>query len=255
MFVGFSEDEVADLNACFESASPQAILAGVFDRFDSRVTMAWGGGYEGMAMLDMAIALNPYLRVFTLNTEMLFEETLELIARCEARYGIRIEQYYPEPKRCSEMVALHGIELYRQSVDLRKLCCFVRKVEPMCRALFGFQGWLTALTRFQSAGRSDTQIFSIDHAHGGMMKICPLATWPPEKIWSYIHRKNVPYNALHDRGYPSIGCQPCTRESHAGDGGRDNRWWWEPVNFLDGREGDSKECGIHAKSGMFREME
>lgn len=242
----FSEEDLADWNVRYEGSPPQAILAWVFDRFGSNVTMAWGGGYEGMAMLDMVMRLNPSLRVFTLNTEMLFPETLELLRRCEDRYDIRIVQYRPEPEQCKDMVARYGLELYRRSVDLRKFCCRVRKVEPMRRALSGFQGWLTALTRFQSAGRNGTQIFSIDnnHVEEGIIKICPLATWPPEKIWAYIRENNVPYHSLHDAGYRSIGCRPCTREHRLGEGDREERWWWEePINF--GGE-NAKECGLHA---------
>jgi phosphoadenylyl-sulfate reductase (thioredoxin) len=222
--------------------TPQAILREIFTYCGSKVVMAWGGGMEGMVQLDMAVKINPSVRVFLLDTEKLCDETYALLKTCEERYGIQIERYHPDASARDIMVARHGPELYRTSVELRKLCCYVRKVDPLHRALAGFQGWITALTRYQHEGRSGTPIISIDHAHGDIIKICPLAKMTKAEIRAYIDSNGVPYNPLFDQGYSSIGCACCTRADHPEDGERGNRWWWEPINFDDP---NAKECGIH----------
>jgi phosphoadenosine phosphosulfate reductase len=153
------------------------------------------------------------------------------------RYGIQIEVFFPDAVSVEGMVRRHGLNLFYDGIELRKLCCEIRKVEPLKRALEGLAAWMTGLRREQSVTRTSLDKIQIDHAHGGIYKINPLADWTEERVWDYIRQNNLPYNRLHDRGYPSIGCAPCTRAVHAGEEARAGRWWWEHP--------ETRECGLH----------
>jgi phosphoadenosine phosphosulfate reductase len=176
--------------------------------------------------------------VFTLDTLRLHTETYDVIDRIRDRYGMEIEFLYPDLPAVDAMVKEHGYNAFYRSVENRKRCCQIRKVIPLDRILSGLDAWITGLRADQAATRTDTALVEIDAAHGGIVKINPLANWSSDQVWAYIRKHDVPYNALHDQGFPSIGCAPCTRAVALGEDPRAGRWWWE----LDDA---AKECGIH----------
>jgi len=176
--------------------------------------------------------------IFTLDTGRLFPETYDLIQATEARYGIRIHVLFPDAARVEEMVSERGINLFYDSVENRKLCCGIRKTESLKRALQGNDVWISGLRREQSFARRETLPVEWDDQYR-LYKVNPLAYWTTDQVWDYIRRNRVPYHPLHDRGFPSIGCQPCTRAVEPGEDLRAGRWWWE----MDGH----RECGIHWK--------
>jgi phosphoadenosine phosphosulfate reductase len=175
---------------------------------------------------------------FTLDTGRLPRETHALIAEVRRRYGVAIDVYSPWPGSVDAYVEQHGLDGFYDGVEARLACCGVRKVEPLRRALAGKRGWITGLRREQVETRASIAEAVLDPAHG-LWKFSPLADWTEDDVWTYLRTNAVPYNALHDRGYPSIGCEPCTRAVSKGEHPRAGRWWWE-------REGVRKECGLHA---------
>lgn len=215
------------------------LLAYVFEEFNERVAIASSFGAEDMVLIDMASRLTPKPRVFTLDTGRLHQETHEVIEVVRKRYNIQIEVYFPNRERVEDMVKKYGPNLFYQSMELRKLCCQVRKVEPLKRALSNLSAWICGLRREQSITRAEVEKVEIDEANGEIFKINPLADWRIDGVWAYIRENNVPYNALHDRGYPSIGCLPCTRAVKPGEGIRAGRWWWEKPEY--------RECGLHER--------
>ncbi len=174
--------------------------------------------------------------IFTLDTGRLFPETYELMEKTCVRYGIRIEVFFPDTGKVEQMVREKGINLFYQSIENRKLCCNVRKTEPLRRALSGKEIWITGLRREQSPTRQDLALAQWDAANQ-IIKVNPLLEWSEEQVWAYIHQHKIPYNTLHDKGFPSIGCQPCTRAILSGEDVRAGRWWWENP--------DTRECGLH----------
>jgi phosphoadenosine phosphosulfate reductase len=194
-------------------------------------------GLEDQAILHAISASGAKIGVFTLDTGRLFPETLETIALSEQRYGLRIRVVAPEAADVEALVARDGVMGFRLSIEARKACCDVRKVRPLKRALAGAGSWIAGLRRGQSAGRGIVSFAAWDEAHR-LVKINPLADWSLDRLRAYIGTNDVPVNPLHARGFPSIGCQPCTRAIRAGEDLRSGRWWWENEN--------GKECGLHA---------
>jgi phosphoadenosine phosphosulfate reductase len=156
------------------------------------------------------------------------------------RYGVNLEVYFPDAVKVQEMVRSHGLNLFYNSVDLRKLCCGVRKVEPLNRALKDLDAWMTGLRREQAATRAEVRKIELDEDHDNIVKVNPLADWSYNEVWQYIRSHNVPYNRLHRQGYPSICYAPCTRAVKPGEDARAGRWWWENP--------DTRECGLHVSS-------
>ena len=194
-------------------------------------------GVEDMVLLD-AIALNARgIEVFTLDTGRLPEETHALLESVRDRYPIAIRTYFPDARTIQAWVEQNGPNAFYKSVSQRQQCCQIRKVEPLQRALAGKKSWITGLRREQSQARQTLASESWDDANG-LIKINPLLEWTSDDVWAYIKINDVPYNALHDRGYPSIGCAPCTRAVQPGEDSRAGRWWWES---------STKECGLHAQ--------
>jgi phosphoadenosine phosphosulfate reductase len=191
---------------------------------------------EDMVLTDLILQAKLPIRVFTLQTGRLHKETLAVLDAVRAHYGVDIEQYQPDPAAVETYVNNHGLNAFYESIELRKACCQIRKVEPLNRALAGNKAWITGQRRAQSSTRNDLAVQEDDAAHG-MQKFNPLADWSEDDVWHYIRSNGVPYNALHDRGYPSIGCEPCTRAIQPGEDIRAGRWWWESA--------DQKECGLH----------
>jgi len=203
---------------------------------EGRVTFSTSLGIEDQAVLNAIAASGADIDIFTLDTGRHFPETLETLEASENRYGLKIRVMFPDAHEVEELVARDGILGFRLSIDNRKACCEVRKVRPLKRALAGAAGWVTGLRREQSAGRSHVPFAAWDGADG-LVKLNPLADWTLDQLERYIAANNVPVNPLHARGFPSIGCQPCTRAIRPGEDIRAGRWWWENE--------DGKECGLH----------
>ena len=231
------EYEAGELAVLFELEPPQEILAWALDRFHPRLAISVGGAAEGMAILDMAWRIRRDVRAFTLDTGRLPQATHDLFQRVRERYGISIEVQFPDAAQVGAMVRRHGTNLMYDSVERRLLCCQVRKVLPLTRYLQGLDAWVTGIRREQWATRSNVRKVELDHDHGGIVKVNPLADWTREEVWDYLRANGVPYNALYDQGYTSIGCEPCTRPVGPGEPDRAGRWWWETDA--------PKECGIH----------
>jgi phosphoadenosine phosphosulfate reductase len=194
-------------------------------------------GLEDQAILHAISATGARIGVFTLDTGRLFPETVETIVQSEQRYALRIRVMAPEADDVEALVARDGIMGFRLSIDARKACCDVRKVQPLKRALAGAGSWITGMRRSQSAGRGSVPLAAWGPEHR-LVKINPLADWPLDRLEAYIAANAVPVSPLHARGFPSIGCQPCTRAVRPGEDARAGRWWWESE--------DGKECGLHA---------
>jgi phosphoadenosine phosphosulfate reductase len=199
-------------------------------------------GAEDMVLLDLIAQHARGIGVFTLDTGRLPEETLALIDRARDRYGVAIEVYFPDAARVESFVRDNGVNSFYTSVELRQTCCAIRKTAPLARALAAKGAWITGLRREQSVTRQSLSYREFDDVHG-LPKFNPLVEWSEEDVWSYIRAYHVPYNALHDRGFRSIGCAPCTRAVEPGDDVRAGRWWWESP--------EHKECGLHRRPVAF----
>jgi phosphoadenosine phosphosulfate reductase len=195
-------------------------------------------GAESMVLTDLIWTQVPEIGIFTLDTGRLPEETYNLIERLERRYQKRMRVYYPDPAAIESWVAAHGINGFFNSIEERQGCCHIRKVEPFRRAIQGAGAWVTGVRHEQSATRAEAQAREFDAANG-LAKISPILDWTNDDVWSYIRARRLPYNPLHDKGYPSIGCAPCTRAVEPGADSRSGRWWWENA--------DLKECGLHPR--------
>ena len=193
-------------------------------------------GAEDMVLTDLIARHAPRIEMFTLDTGRLHEETYRLMQKVTDQYDLKLRVYFPRPEAVQEYVGANGVNAFYQSIELRKECCHVRKVEPLGRALSGKSAWLTGLRREQAITRRDLPEQEFDAAHS-IEKFNPLADWSGAQVWAYIHAYDVPYSELHGRGFPSIGCAPCTRTLAAGEDIRAGRWWWE--------DPQSKECGLH----------
>lgn len=231
--------QVQQLNAHYESLPPQALLQWAVEQFGERVALACSFGAEDVALVDMLAQITPRPRFFVLDTGRLHQETYNVMERCRQRYHIEFEVYFPQTALVERLLRTKGANSFYQSIEDRKECCYIRKVEPLERALAGLQAWITGLRRQQAVTRADISKIEIDQAHGGLLKLNPLADWSEQQVWEYIRTHNVPYHPLHDQGFPSIGCVPCTRAIRLGEDLRAGRWWWEKP--------EHKECGLHLK--------
>ncbi|WP_296943623.1 phosphoadenylyl-sulfate reductase [uncultured Massilia sp.] len=220
-------------------AATRAILARIAGEF-APATFASSLAAEDMVLTDLILKAGLPISIFSLETGRLHQETLDVLDKVKAHYGHDIALYRPQPQLVDDYVAQHGLNAFYDSVELRKGCCSVRKVEPLGRALAGKRAWITGQRRAQSSTRADLAVQEHDAAHG-LEKFNPLADWSEQDVWDYLRAEGVPYNALHDRGYPSIGCAPCTRAVAPGEDVRAGRWWWENP--------ESKECGLHLVDG------
>ena len=195
---------------------------------------------EDMVLTDMILKAKLPIGIFSLETGRLHQETLAVLDKVKARYDHDITLYRPQPAAVAAYVEQNGLNAFYNSVEMRRECCRIRKVEPLGRALAGNKAWVTGQRRAQSTTRAELHVQEDDAAHA-MTKFNPLADWSEQDVWDYIRANDVPYNALHDQGYPSIGCEPCTRAVQPGEDVRAGRWWWENP--------DSKECGLHMVDG------
>jgi phosphoadenosine phosphosulfate reductase len=204
-----------------------------------RVVYSSSLGVESIVLTDLIWTHVPEIEIFTLDTGRLHEETLNLVERLERRYNKRLKVVYPDPRALEAWVSQNGINGFYNSIEARQGCCAVRKIEPFKRAIAGAGAWVTGVRREQSATRALAQPVEKDEANGGIAKISPILDWTHEEVWHYIKSRRLPYNPLHDKGFPSIGCAPCTRAVEPGEDSRAGRWWWE--------NSDTKECGLHPR--------
>ncbi|TDJ50373.1 MAG: phosphoadenylyl-sulfate reductase [Nitrospina sp.] len=221
----------------FEPKTPQNILDWAIKQFGTRVALASSFGLEDMVLIDMASKLSGSLTVFTLDTGRLHEETYLTMDRTRSHYGIAIQSYFPDKEEVQRLEREKGFYSFRESLENRKECCAIRKVEPLSRALSPLAAWITGIRRDQNVTRTDVPKVSEDKDHPPLVKINPLADWTLEQVQDYIEKNQVPVNPLHQQNYPSIGCAPCTRPIKEGEDIRAGRWWWE--------NSEHKECGIH----------
>jgi phosphoadenosine phosphosulfate reductase len=221
-----------------ESWDAQEILTWALENFHPRLALSASfGAPEGMVLLDMMHKLDPTSRVFVLDTGRLAQATHDLVDRVRDHYGKQVEMLFPRAEDVQEMVRDNGVNLFYDSLEKRKLCCRIRKVEPMRRHLATLDAYVTGLRRDQNVTRSDTKKVLIDDSYRGIVKLNPIADWTQDEVWQYVRKHDVPVNRLHQSGYPSVGCEPCTRAIAAGEDERAGRWWWESP--------DTKECGLH----------
>jgi phosphoadenosine phosphosulfate reductase len=195
-------------------------------------------GSESVVLTDLIWSAVPQIDIFSIDTGRLYPETYELIDRLQKRYGRALRIYYPDAAALENWVGEHGINGFRDGLEQRRGCCATRKVEPFRRAISGRNAWVTGIRRGQSASRALAAPVEWDREYG-LHKVSPLLEWSENEIWEYIRKKRLPYNTLHDSGFPSIGCAPCTRAVQAGEDERSGRWWWE--------RNDSRECGLHPR--------
>ncbi len=244
--LGLDEQAIHALANTYEHRAPQDVLSWASERFGSQLALCTSFQADGMAILDMAWRIDPTVRVFTIDTGRLPQDTYDLIDTVRKHYQIEIEVYFPDATQVESVVRRHGMNLFYQDVNLRLLCCQTRKVLPLRRVLSSLDAWVTGLRRDQLSSRANTQKVEADHDHGGIVKINPLADWTEEQVWDYIRAHRVPTHPFYDQGYTSIGCGPCTRPISAGEDQRAGRWWWE--------NGALKECGMHCaiESGRFQ---
>ena len=240
--LAFSVESVAELNERFRAARPEVVLRWAIDTFAPKLALASSFGAEDMVLIDMLSKLDPPTTIFTLDTGRLHEETYDVMERTRERYKVAIESYFPGRDAVEALERERGFYSFRRSVEERKFCCYVRKVEPLGRALKRVDAWITGLRREQAATRTGIDAVEIDASHGSIVKINPLVDWTEPQVWAYIREHHVPYNALHDQGFPSIGCAPCTRAIKPGEDVRAGRWWWESP--------ETKECGLHLDRGQ-----
>lgn len=225
-------------NEEFLNQEPQKVLEYFLNEFPETSALSSSLSYEDQTITDMMVGIRKDARIFTLDTGRQFPETYDLIDRTNMQYGIRIEVFFPDWHNVQKMVKEHGINLFYDSVELRHLCCNVRKVEPLKRALQGVEVWISGLRREQSVTRANMQMVEYDTADN-VIKLNPLILWTEEQVKEYVRKNDVPFNKLHNEGFPSIGCQPCTRAVKPGEDIRAGRWWWE--------DPDHRECGLHSR--------
>lgn len=234
-----SQTTVQDLAQQFEATPLEDMLRCAVTEFGSAVSLACSFGAEDVVLLDALVKIDSRARIFVLDTGRLHEETYEVMEQCRVRYGIDFEVYTPDTLRLQELLRTKGPNPFYASVENRKECCGIRKVEPLRRALLNQKAWITGLRRDQSVTRLGLPKVELDFDHGGILKLNPLADWSEARVWEYIRVNEVPYNKLHDMGFPSIGCAPCTRAIRPGEDIRAGRWWWEAA--------EHKECGLHTR--------
>ncbi|NOY81187.1 MAG: phosphoadenylyl-sulfate reductase [Kiritimatiellaeota bacterium] len=217
------------------SMPAEEVLSWAFERFHPRIALA--SSFQHCVLIHMALQVRPDVTVFSIDTGRLPEETYECARAVEDRFGIRVRWYFPERDALERLVREKGVFSFRRSPEDRRECCRIRKVEPLTRALQGLDAWITGLRRDQGGHRGNVEKVERDDAHGGVVKINPLADWTWEQVREYERIHDLPYNKLFDRGYTSIGCVCCTRALAPGEHPRAGRWWWE--------QGVHKECGLH----------
>lgn len=233
-----TERDVERYTIEIDRLSAQDTVRWAIERYGPELVLASSFAAEDVVLIDLAAEVGRPIRVVTLDTGRLHQETYDVMDAVREKYGLAIDVFSPRADDVQRMVTVKGLNLFYRSIEERKECCGVRKVEPLRRALAGATAWMTGLRREQSMTRSELRSLEWD-AGNRLPKVNPLRDWTWDDVWRHIRAHNVPYNALHDRGFTSIGCAPCTRAIGAGDDLRAGRWWWEHP--------DTKECGLHVR--------
>jgi phosphoadenosine phosphosulfate reductase len=235
----FTAEQIRQLNENLKT--PQEVLKWSLDNLHPRIAMASSFGAEDVVVIDMIMRINPKARIFTLDTGRLNQETYDVMDEIRKKYNTNIEVMFPDQNEVEQMVRVNGLNLFYHSIANRKLCCGIRKVHPLNRMLSTLDGWITGLRADQTEVRLKANRIEFDEQHNGIIKVNPIIEWTWEQTWDYIKKNNIPYNKLHDNGFPSIGCEPCTRAIKSGEPLRAGRWWWESDS--------KKECGLHDDHG------
>ena len=217
----------------------QELVDWAMDEWGRKIALACSFSPEDIVLAAMMKERFEEARFFALDTGRLHEETYECAEALRVRLGLNIEWYFPERAAVEKVEREKGLYSFRESIEARHECCRLRKVEPLQRALAGLEAWITGMRREQSVTRTEIHAIERDEAHGGLWKFNPLVDWTQEQVWAFIKERNLPYNRLHDQGFVSIGCAPCTRAIKPGEPPRAGRWWWESP--------EHKECGLHGR--------
>ncbi|MEJ2593799.1 MAG: phosphoadenylyl-sulfate reductase [bacterium] len=233
-----TQETIAQWNEDFHDKSPFETLSYFAEKFRDRIIFASSLGMEDQVLTEMISRLDEPINIFTLDTGRLFPETYDLISTTNVRYKVNIEIYFPDAGEVEQMVHQKGVNLFYNSISDRKLCCYIRKMKPLSRALQGQKVWITGLRRHQSVTRNNSHMIEWDE-NNELLKINPLINWSDEDVKGYVEKHKIPVSPLHKKGFASIGCQPCTRAIVDGEDIRAGRWWWENP--------ESKECGLHQK--------
>ncbi|MFO7723779.1 MAG: phosphoadenylyl-sulfate reductase [Bacteroidales bacterium] len=232
------KEKVKELNNRYKHLNEEELLRVFLEEHKGKIALSSSLSIEDQVITHLVLGVDPEARIFTLDTGRLFPETYDLIARTNARYKTRLQVYFPDWQAVEAMVNEKGINLFYDSIENRKQCCHIRKVEPLRRAFRGLEVWICGLRREQSVTRTHLERIEWD-ADNGLIKLNPLIDWTEAQVWEFIRANNIPYNTLHEKGFPSIGCQPCTRAIEPGEDLRAGRWWWENP--------ETRECGLHKK--------
>ena len=235
------KNTIETLNQQFEKSLPEEVLGFFLNEYRGRIALASSMGAEDQVLTAMISAIDKTTRIFTLDTGRLFPETYDLIDKTNQFFGISIEVFFPDHTMVEQMVTKKGVNLFYHSIENRKECCHVRKIEPLKRAFSNLDIWVCGLRKDQSITRFNSRMIEWDEPNG-LIKLNPLINWTEKQVWEYIKQHQIPYNSLHDQGFPSIGCQPCTRAIKPGEDIRAGRWWLE--------QPEHKECGLHKQSAV-----
>ncbi|MFX1257429.1 MAG: phosphoadenylyl-sulfate reductase [Promethearchaeota archaeon] len=232
------KDKLNELNKEYREKDAFILLKWAINTFKDKIILASSLGLEDQVITHMLFKINPTLDVLVLDTGRFHQETYDLLEVSMKKYNLNYKVYFPNTKKIEDFVREYGPNPFYQSITLRKKCCWIRKIEPLQRALKGYNAWITGLRCKQSITRRGIEKIEWDD-NNNLFKINPLADWSADQVWNYVRKNKVPYNKLHDQGFPSIGCAPCTRPIKPGEDIRAGRWWWEnPKN---------RECGLHIK--------
>lgn len=232
------QEKIKELNNHLKGKPAEELLSFFLSEYGDRIALASSLGLEDQVLTDMILKIKPSATIFTIDTGRLFSETYSLIDKTNLKYNTKLAVYSPDCKDVEPFVRSYGINPFYESIEKRKGCCKVRKINPLMRALSGLDVWICGLRQEQSITRTGVESVEYDEANN-LIKINPLVNWTETDVWKYIKENGVPYNMLHDKGFPSIGCQPCTRAIADGEDIRAGRWWWENP--------EHKECGLHRR--------
>ena len=230
------KETVEQLNQKFKNSSPEEILEYFIKNSEENIALSSSFGAEDQVITDMMLNIDKNANIFTLDTGRLPYETYNVMDSTNLKYNIKVNVYFPNDNDVEDLYKTQGINGFYESIENRKACCYVRKIAPLKRALKGLDIWVTGLRASQSITRETMATFEYDVGND-VIKFNPLIDWNEKDVWDYIQENNVPYNKLHDQGYPSIGCAPCSRAIKEGEDVRSGRWWWENP--------EHKECGLH----------
>ncbi len=233
-------EQARQWRARFDEESPESILRWALSEFHPDIALASSFSMEDIVLIAMMADILPDARIFALDTGRLHEETYEAAEAVRRNLGVRIEWYFPSRAAVEELERSKGLYSFRENLENRHECCRIRKVEPLSRALSGLRAWVTGQRKEQAVTRRSLSVLEIDEAHGEILKLNPLAGWTEQEVREYVRKRGLPVNRLHDMGYPSIGCAPCTRPIAPGEDPRAGRWWWERP--------EQKECGLHERN-------